>query len=192
VNDSHVGGPLDRGQQARLCLVSFETFYKTYRTRLVRFLKTQASNSDWAEDVADEAMMAVWDKWDELLNYERPDSWLFKVATRKLRHLESRAREDCGLHEDVASSGSDLQFAAVTDQWVEVHLDLIAAMRSLPRRQGEVIGLHYFGGYTIAETAHILGIHEGTAKKHLNRGLENLRVSQGLPDAAKRTGRIPA
>ena len=40
--------------------------------------------------------------------------------------------------------------------------------------------LHYFGGYTIAETARILGMHEGTAKKHLNRGLGNLRESQGL------------
>ena len=47
----------------------------------------------WAEEVADDAMMIALDKWDDLLTYERPDSRVFKVATRKLRRLEAQARE---------------------------------------------------------------------------------------------------
>lgn len=75
---------------------------------------------------------------------------------------------------------------------MEDHLDLIAGMRSLPNRQCEVIGLHYFGGYTLAETADILDISIGTAKKHLNRGLESLRQRQGLPAALRNIRRISA
>jgi hypothetical protein len=37
-------------------------------------------------------MMIALDKWDDLLTFERPDSWVFKVATRKLRRLEAQAR----------------------------------------------------------------------------------------------------
>ncbi|HSZ44467.1 MAG TPA: hypothetical protein VK823_03970 [Streptosporangiaceae bacterium] len=37
-------------------------------------------------------MMIALDKWDDLLTYERPDSRVFKVATRKLRRLEAQAR----------------------------------------------------------------------------------------------------
>lgn len=169
-----------------------ETFFKYYWPRLLRYLKARAVDTDLAEDVAADAMTAVLDKWDYLLTHPRPDSWLFKVATRKLRKLEARARDHCCFDERLASSVGDVQVAAAGDMWIEVHLDLIVGMRSLPSRQGEVIGLHYFGGYTLAETAEILDIKVGTVKKHLSRGLERLRQSQGLPAALDAVRRIPA
>jgi hypothetical protein len=55
--------------------------------------------------------------------------------------MEGKARVLCFLDEDLASAEGDLRLAAATDLWVEDHLDLIAAMRHLPRRQAEVIGL---------------------------------------------------
>src|SRR5262249_45634758 len=112
-----------------------------------------------------------------------------KVATWKLRHVEARARDKCWLPEDLASAEGDVQLAAATDQWIDEHIDLVTALRSLPRRQCEVIGLHYFGGYTLAETAQILGIQEGTAKKHLNRGLEYLRQRHSDPAISPGSGR---
>ncbi len=72
-------------------MVSQDTFFTYYWPRLVRFLMTQASDSGWAEDAAAEAMSAVMDNWDLLLTYPRPDSWLFRVAIRKLRKLEQHA-----------------------------------------------------------------------------------------------------
>lgn len=185
---------IDRAEEARNCVRSgsFETFYKTYYKRLVRYLKSQANNATWAEDVAEDAMMKAMDKWDDLLTMDRPDSWLFKVAIRRLKQLESRAREQCSLREDLASTEKGVRLAAVRDEWVEDHLDLIAGMRSLPRKQCEVIGLHYLGGYTIAETAQILGIPESTARSHKARGMENLRQRRGAPAALKLIRRIPA
>lgn len=169
-----------------------EAFFTYYWPRLLRFLKARAVDTNLAEDVAADAMTAVLDKWDSLLTHPRPDSWLFKVATRKLRKLEVRARDHCCFDENLASFVGDLQVAAAGDTWIEDHLDLIAGMRSLPSRQCEVIGLHYFGGYTLAETAEILDIQVGTAKKHLSRGLESLRQSQGLPATAKAPRRMSA
>jgi RNA polymerase sigma-70 factor, ECF subfamily len=155
MTDSQDRDPADRGHQARaLCMAGFDAFYMFYRTRLVRFVKVQGSNASWAEDVADDTMMAALDKWDFLLTYDRPDSWLFKVASRKLRQL-----------------------------------DLITGMRSLPRRQCDVIALHHFGGYSIRETAQILEIEVATVKTHLYRGLQALRQHQGAPAAAGLTGR---
>lgn len=110
----------------------------------------------------------------------------------KLRRLESRARDYCCLREDLAGAEDDLRIAVATDVWVEENADLIAAVRALPRRQGEVIILHYLTECTIGETARILGVHEGTVKKHLNRGLENLRQHQGVSVTQELTRRIPA
>jgi RNA polymerase sigma-70 factor (ECF subfamily) len=179
--------PDERGRKARESLSSYETFYRRYLPRLTRYLISRASDTGMAEDVAQETMIAAHDKWDDLLTYERPDSWLFKVATRKLQHLEAQARARCLLPEDLASAEDDLRIAAATDKWVDDHIDLVAAVRSLPRRQCEVIGLHFLAGYTIVETAQILGIQEGTAKKHLNRGLIYLRQHHYDP---ARSGRI--
>src|SRR5215831_11626646 len=159
----------DRGRQARLSLASFDTFYRRYYPRLVRYLITQANDTSWAEDVAQETMIAARDGWEDLLTYDRPDSWLFKVATRTLRRLEAQARERCGLPDGLGSPEGDLRIAAATDDWVNDHLDVVRALRSLPRRQCEVVALHYLADYTIAETAQILGISEGTTKTHLRR-----------------------
>jgi RNA polymerase sigma-70 factor, ECF subfamily len=183
----------DRGHEARMRMAAGEeAFFKYYWPRLVRYLNTRAADTNLAEDVASDAMIAFLDRWDYLLTYRRPDSWLFKVATRKLRKLEKRARDHCCFDEDLASSVGDLQAAAASDMWIEDHIDLVATLRSLPSRQCEVIGLHYFGGYTLAETAEILDIEVGTAKKHLSRGLERLRQSQGIPATVKATRRISA
>jgi RNA polymerase sigma-70 factor (ECF subfamily) len=161
-------------------------FYESCSPRLGRYLMSLASNTALAEDAANDAMLAAWDNWDELLTYARPDSWLFAVATRKLRRIEARFRDSLHAQEELASSDQDLRVAAMADEWVEGHMDLIVAVRSLPRRQSEVIGLHYFGGYTIGETAEILGIQEGSVRKHLHRGLLSLRRREGVPGSSLR------
>jgi RNA polymerase sigma-70 factor (ECF subfamily) len=164
-----------RARAARLSTVSFETFYRRYFPILVRFLITQANNTNWAEDIAQDTMIAATDKWQQILTYERPDSWLFKVAIRKLRRLESRARELSCLPEDIESVVADVRIAAAADDWVHDNIEVVCVLRSLPRRQAEVLALRYLADYTLAEAAYIMGIKESAAKTHLERALKNLR-----------------
>lgn len=184
--------PAHRAKMARECMVSFDTFFGYYWPGLVHFLKSQASNSRFAEDVASQAMIAALDRWDDLLTYDRPDCWLFKVAIRMLRRLEARARRDGWLCEDPGAFADDLRIEALREEWVDDHTDLISAVRSLPRRQCEVIGLHYLCDYTIAETARMLDMPVGTVKAHLNAGLGALRQRFGVSAARKSQRRIPA
>lgn len=184
--------PTDRASKARMCMVSFDTFFKNYWPCLVRFLKSQASNSRFAEDVASQAMIAAADRWDDLLTYERPDCWLFTVAVRMLRRLEARARRDGWLCEDAETYDDDLRVDALRDGFVDAHIDLLAAVRSLPRRQCEVISLHYLCDCTIADTARILDMPVGTVKAHLNAGLGALRRHFGVAASRKSQRRIPA
>jgi RNA polymerase sigma-70 factor (ECF subfamily) len=182
--------PEDRARQSRMDTESREAFFEKNWPRLVRLLKSQANNSRFAEDVASQAMIAALDKWDEVLTYDRPDLWLNTVAMRMLRRLEAQARTRGFLCEDPQSCASDLQAEAFRDDWVADHIDLIGAVRSLPRRQCEVIGLHYLCDYTIAETARILGMPVGTVKAHLNAGLAGLRRRLGVSAPRKPERRI--
>jgi RNA polymerase sigma factor (sigma-70 family) len=170
--------------QALLHMASPEEFFRHYWPRLLRFLISQAWDSSLAEDVAADTFMTVLDNWDKLLTYERPDSWLFKVAIRKLRRLEAQTRAQGQLAEDLAISEEDLRLAAAADKWVEDHLDLVAAMRTLPRRQSEVIALKWLADLTVNETAQILGVTEGTVKQQLSRAIGKLRVLLENPGVA--------
>jgi RNA polymerase sigma-70 factor (ECF subfamily) len=164
-------------------------FFTRYWPRLLRVLISQASDSSLAEDAASEAFMAAWNHWDELQTYERPDSWLFKVAIRQLRRLEAKERKLSALNDDLASGAADLQDAAATHEWVERNLDLVAALRVLPRRQAEVIALSLLQDYTPKETAKILGISVATVRTHLSQARKQLlvllQVNQGPPDATR-------
>jgi len=155
--------------------VSFPEFFRQWWPPLVRYLISQASDTHCAEDVAQETMLAARDQWEQLLTFERPDAWLFKVATRRLRRWEARARERCVLLDNLDAATGDLRMAAANDDWVHDHLDIVTAIRSLPRRQAEVVALHCLLGYTFAEVADILGVTESTAKTHLYRALEHLK-----------------
>jgi RNA polymerase sigma factor (sigma-70 family) len=167
--------PASRGQRARLTVTSFPDFFRRWWPPLLRCVISQASDTRWAEDIAQDTMMAALGNWGQLLTFERPDAWLFKVAIRSLRRLEARAREQCLLPDDTGSATGDLGLAAAMDDWVAAHLDIVAAIRSLPRRQGEVAALHGLAGYTFAEAGQILGIGEPTAKEHFRRARERLQ-----------------
>jgi RNA polymerase sigma-70 factor, ECF subfamily len=167
--------PSERGRQARLSLASFPTFYQQYYPLLVRVLISQAHDTHWAEDVAQDAMLAAYNRWEDMLVYERPDSWLFKVAIRRLRRIEAKVRRECPYPDDFDATMQDVRLAAAEDEWVEDHLAVVAGIRSLPRRQSEIIALHYLADYTLEEAAEILGISLSSAKTHKQRGLDSLR-----------------
>jgi RNA polymerase sigma-70 factor (ECF subfamily) len=54
-------------------------------------------------------------------------------------------------------------------------LALREGLRNLPRRVRAAIALHYLGGYSVKETAQVLGVSENTIKTQLRTGLARLR-----------------
>lgn len=179
---------MERGAEARLSMESQEAFFTLYWPRLVRFLLIQASNSSLADDVAGDTFLKAWANWDKLLTFKRPDSWLFKVAIRQLRKEEAHARLRDSLAEDPIASMADIQQAAVMDEWVADHLALTAAVKTLPRRQAEVITCRLVS-CTTRETAEILGMSEVTVRSHLCLALGKLQVllnDADVPGVARR------
>jgi RNA polymerase sigma factor (sigma-70 family) len=96
----------------------------------------------------------------------RSRSWVRRQATQRTKRpllLVREARppgpEDSTLvHEEVGS--------------------LVAAMRRLPRRQREVLACRYVLELSVAETAELLDITQGSVKTHTHRGLQALQ--QGI------------
>jgi RNA polymerase sigma factor (sigma-70 family) len=120
-----------------------------------------------AEDVASEALARAYSRWRSVRGHAEP--WVITVATNLALDL-GRARQRA------TSSRWELVEDVVPDPQVELRLDLQRALRSLPRRQREVITLRYFGDFTEQATAEALGLDIGTVKTHASRGLAKLRT----------------
>jgi RNA polymerase sigma factor (sigma-70 family) len=56
---------------------------------------------------------------------------------------------------------------------------LRAALRALPPRVRAAKALHYLEGYSVAETARVLGVSENTIKTQLRTCLARLRKELG-------------
>ncbi|WP_378064062.1 RNA polymerase sigma factor [Actinomadura yumaensis] len=161
------------GHAARETLSSYPEFYRHWMPRLTGFLRAQTSDSRWVEDVAQESMLAAQLRWDELMTYDKPGAWLFKVATTMLRRWQAKAREQCTSLDDMVTRG--VHHGLVAAAWeADGHLDLMNAIRSLPRRQREAVALHHLLQMPLAEVADILGITEGSAKTHVHRARKRL------------------
>jgi RNA polymerase sigma-70 factor (ECF subfamily) len=149
--------------------MSFEDFYlKDYQA--VVGLAYALSGSRWlAEDLAQEAFLAAHRQWPRVSAYDLPGAWVRRVVANlsvsaiRRRAVEAKALVHLGL-------GERHRLAELTPPDSEFW----EAVRSLPRRQSQVVALHYLEDLPVAEVAGILDMAPGTVKKHLFDGRREL------------------
>lgn len=142
---------------------TFETFYRRELPGLVAFA-CALSGSASAEDIAQDAMIAAYRRWDDVAQLDVPAAWVRRVcANRAVSTLRRRSAEARAMLR-LGSRRTDVEPIAAEHEtfWVEV--------RRLPRRQAQVIALHYIYDLGVAQIAATLGCAEGTVKVHLSRG----------------------
>jgi RNA polymerase sigma-70 factor, ECF subfamily len=144
---------------------TFEEFYLREYPAVMALAYALSGNRWAAEDLAQEAFLAAHRNWDRIAGFEQPGAWVRRVVANqsvsavRRRIAEAKALGRYALRQ-VPTAG-DLP-AESADFW--------RAVRSLPRRQAQVVALHYLEDRAIADVAHILGMAPGTVKKHLHHG----------------------
>lgn len=147
---------------------SFESFYARELRPVVRLGLALTGSALVAEDLAQDAFFDAYRRWSTIATYDNPGAWVRRAvanravsfhrrATTELAaalRLRRRERDDPG-----PTSGNE-------QLWVEV--------RTLPRRQAQVVVLHYVEQLTTAEIARVLGISQPAVKTHLQRGRASL------------------
>ena len=148
---------------------TFEEFYEREFRAVVGLAYALSGSRSGAEDLAQEAFLLAHRDWDRVGTYARPDVWVRRVVAnlsvsvfrRRVVEAKTLARIALGYTPALPElSADDAEF------WRTV--------RSLPRRQAQVITLHYLEDRPVAEIAEILGTAEGTVKKHLYDGRQAL------------------
>ena len=125
--------------------------------KLYRVARTLLRRDADCEDAVQQALLLAWSKRDSLRQPQYFDTWLVRILINECRAIGRRlAREGALLRQDPG--------AAVEE------FPLFDALMALPNRHRIVMELHYVEGYSVAETARMLAIPEGTIKWRLSRG----------------------
>jgi RNA polymerase sigma factor (sigma-70 family) len=147
-----------------------DTFEEFYRLEFghVRALARVLAGSTGSDDVAQEAMLVAYRRWREVSTMTDPAMWVRRVcanlATSQLRRrtIEARALLRLGARatRPVALEEPEETF------W--------SSVRTLPRRQAQVVALYYLYDLGVAEVAATLQMTDGTVKTHLSRARKTL------------------
>lgn len=149
----------------------FEDFYRAGYPRLVASLFLLTGELTAAQDLAQEAFVRAWDRWQSIRSYEQPMAWVQLVGQRLA--ISHRRRVASGLRRLVRHGPPAPSLAGPDPTAVAV----VAALRRLPVSQQRALVLHYLADLPVARVAAELGVSEGTVKTWLARGR---RAAAGL------------
>ena len=151
---------------------AIEALYDAHYVGLVRLAVLLVRDHGTAEEVVQDAFVAVHGRWSRLDDPDRAIGYLRTAVVNKarsvLRHLAVVARNVPALVPDLP--GAD--HASLDSDRRRAVLD---ALRALPLRQREVLTLRYYLDYSEREIAQTLGISQGAVKSHASRGAAALR-----------------
>jgi RNA polymerase sigma-70 factor (ECF subfamily) len=148
---------------------SFEAVFHGSYTRLVRSISVACGNPELAADLVQQAFMQLWADWARVSRYASPSAWVTRVAVSRLRDHQRSLRH-------LASALLRLEREPQPSPPVDgLDSRMSEALAHLPLRQRIAVVLFYVDDRSTAEVATIMGVSEGTVKRHLFRAREALR-----------------
>ncbi|MGA6153203.1 SigE family RNA polymerase sigma factor [Stenotrophomonas sp. NPDC087984] len=156
----------------------FRDFFERHHAELARLAHLLLGSSDGADDLAADALVAVWHQWDRVRAADHPAAYargvVANLARSRIRSLV-RERRRVALF---SSQRSD----HVDDPDVSAVVDVQAALVRLPFRKRACVVLRHAFDLSERETARTLGISVGTVKSQTSRGIAELERLLGPPD----------
>ncbi len=153
--------------------MTFEEFAAGRLPAVLRFAAVLTGDRAGAEDVVQEVLIRVYQRWDTIGGLDRPELYVRKMIVNEF--ISSRRR----LWRLVpAGRGSDLDDRVTPDHsggQVERQA-LLAELAKLPGRQRAVVVLRYYEELPDGQIAEVLGCAPATVRSLAFRALATLRV----------------
>lgn len=174
--DEHRKAPLPEPAavppQPPLSMDYFEEMYEKYATDVLRVSYFYLGDRQKAEDVCQDVFVRLITN-APVIEPGREKAWLLKVALNRCRDLWRAAwvrRVVLGTPAFEMIPAPD-EIGKLADK-----SEVIEAIHQLPASFKEVILLHYYQGFGIAEIAQMMDLPEGTISSRLSRGRKKLET----------------
>lgn len=155
----------------------FADFFEAEYRRLAKALYLLTADPHEADDLAQEALVRVYERWSRVGVMESPVGYLYRTALNlyrsRLRRVALRARRTL-----IVGAQPDLDPVRVVEERDEIGR-LLAA---LPRGQREVVVLVEWLRLEVDEVGRVLGISSSAVRMRLSRARALLREQLGDAD----------
>lgn len=151
-----------------------DVLFRRHYAPLLRLAVVMLGSREAAEDAVQDAFVALNRHYSSLRDPEAAEAYLRSAVLNRCRswvrrQVTQRAARPLMLVREHQESAEDTLL-----ERDEVG-SLVAVMRTLARRQREVLACRYVLELSVAETAQLLQVSEGTVKVHTHRGLQALQ-----------------
>ena len=153
--------------------LSFEEFFGAEHDRLYQALCLVTRNRHEAEEIMQDAFLAMWARWDRVsTDVDDPVAYLYRTAMNAFRHRHRRAA--LAARKAVGLTPADDGIRRVEEQ--EAIVRVLAALSS---KQRAAIILTNFLDFTAEEAGAFLGLSAGAVRTLASRGRSELRRQAG-------------
>jgi len=159
----------------------FHDFFERHHAELARFAHLLTGETDAADDLAADALVALWQRWDRLKAAQHPVAYARGVVANLARErIRSTVRERRRVALFWSRSAEPVQGPDVA-----AVLDVRAALTRLPFRKRACVILRHAFDLSEKDTAAALGISVGTVKSQTSKGLAELEQLLGTRAAGQ-------
>lgn len=157
----------ESAEVARRTEPRFQDFFHEHFEPLLRVLYLVGGDRHEAEDVAQEALVKAYERWDRIRRLSDPAGYVYRMALNarrsRLRRVALAARKAAGRLEPDPVSATDDRDA------------IRRALRTLPEGQREALVLVEWLGLTDEEAGKLLGVRPVTVRVRISRARPKLQ-----------------
>jgi RNA polymerase sigma-70 factor (ECF subfamily) len=153
----------------------FESFFLERRERLFGALWLVTHDRHEAEEIAQDAFLKLWERWERIGGLENPEAYLYRTAMNLYRNRRRRAA--LAVRRIVHLVPADEPQRQVDDRD-----EVVRALGTLTRAQRAAVVLIDLVGMSSAEAARALGVRPSTVRVLAARARTSVRERIGGSD----------
>ena len=151
-----------------------------HKAGLLRFCRALSNDRDTAHDLASEAILITYERFESLENKAAIKSYLYTIAARLARTERKLAKRNATYDE-----ASSIEYHGTSpDVLTDIHF-LQEALKMLPQMQREAVIMFEISGLSLIEIKEIQGGSLSAVKMRIARGREQLAKLLGVEDNKK-------
>jgi RNA polymerase sigma-70 factor (sigma-E family) len=168
--------------------VEFHAFFERHYAELSRLAHLLTGEADAADDLAADALLALWHRWDRVRAADHPAAYARGVVANLARtRIRSAVRE----RRRIALFWSQREEMTENPDVAGV-VDVQEALRRLPFRKRACVVLRHAFDLSEKDTALALGVSVGTVKSQTSKGMAELQRLLGTQAAPRKVHAVMA
>lgn len=158
---------------------AFSVFTRRYQDKIYRLACMNLYQQQDAMDVTQEVFLRAYRGLKTFRYRSAPFTWLYRTMKNVCQEYNRKTKRD-----SIASSEYATELDNITDnsdiETIHYLFEIRQLLKSLPKRQYEVVILRIFEGFSINETASIMKCRPGTVKALMHKAQKQINMLENI------------